>query len=85
MSDQPQRTGKCPVMHGHHAVGTTANQHWWPNQLNLKVLQQNSPLANPMSEDFDYAAEFATLDLDALKADLVALMRTSQPSPVPRL
>ena len=79
MSDQNTKsTGKCPVMHGPQARGTTANQHWWPNQLNLKILDQNSAQSNPMDEDFDYAAEFATLDLDAVKADLVALMTDSQ-------
>ena len=73
--------GKCPVLggsHAHTAAGTTANQHWWPNQLNLKVLQQNSPLSDPMGKEFNYAEEFKSLDLDALKKDLVALMTTSQ-------
>jgi len=54
------------------------NRDWWPNQLNLKVLQQHSPDADPMGDDFDYAAEFNSLDLDALKADLRALMTDSQ-------
>ncbi|MGA7757421.1 MAG: catalase/peroxidase HPI [Ilumatobacteraceae bacterium] len=74
--------GKCPVMHGPHAthtaVGSTANQHWWPNQLSLKMLNQNSPLIDPMGDDFDYAEEFETLDLAAVKADLTALMTDSQ-------
>ncbi len=65
---------RCPVMHGPHAahtaMGSTANQHWWPNQLNLKMLHQNSPKADPMGEDFDYAEEFKTLDLEAVKQDL---------------
>ncbi len=72
---------KCPVMggsHQHTAAGTTANQHWWPNQLNLKILQQSSPLSDPMGEDFNYAEEFKTLDLDALQKDLDALMTTSE-------
>ena len=73
---------KCPVMHGPHAtataVGSTANQHWWPNQLNLKILHQNSPASNPMGDDFDYAAEFRTLDLAAVKQDLTSLMTDSQ-------
>ena len=64
----------CPVMGGPHAghtaVGSTANQHWWPNQLSLTMLHQNSPMANPMGDDFDYAAEFKTLDLAAVKHDL---------------
>ena len=56
----------------------TLNQDWWPNQLNLKVLQQNSPAANPMGPDFNYAEEFKTLDLDAVKKDIEAVMTTSQ-------
>ncbi|WP_414690700.1 catalase/peroxidase HPI [Nocardioides sp.] len=54
------------------------NQDWWPNQLNLQVLHQHSPSADPMGEDFDYAEEFKSLDLDALKRDLVELMTTKQ-------
>jgi catalase-peroxidase len=54
------------------------NKDWWPNQLDLTVLHQHSPLSNPLGEDFDYADEFATLDLDALKRDLVEVMTTSQ-------
>jgi catalase-peroxidase len=72
----------CPVMSGpnsaHTAVGATANQHWWPNQLSLKMLHQNTPAGNPLGADFDYAAEFKTLDLAAVKADLAALMTDSQ-------
>ena len=72
---------KCPVLggpHRHTAVGATANQHWWPNQLNLKILHQNSPQSDPMGEDFNYAEEFKTLDLDALKNDVNQVMTTSQ-------
>ena len=54
------------------------NQDWWPNQLNLQVLHQHSPRSNPMDEGFDYAAEFAELDLDALQRDIVEVMTTSQ-------
>ncbi|WP_330335995.1 catalase/peroxidase HPI [Streptomyces sp. NBC_00557] len=54
------------------------NRDWWPNQLDLQVLHQHSPRANPMDEDFDYAKEFATLDVDALKRDVFEVMRTSQ-------
>jgi catalase-peroxidase len=54
------------------------NQDWWPNQLNLQVLHQHSPRSNPMGADFDYAAEFNTLDLDALKRDVIEVMTTSQ-------
>ncbi|MCC7364847.1 MAG: catalase/peroxidase HPI [Dehalococcoidia bacterium] len=57
---------------------TVTNQDWWPNQLSLKPLIQDSPLADPMGEDFDYAKEFKTLDLDALKKDIFELMTTSQ-------
>ncbi len=73
--------GKCPVMHGAHkqkSTGSTANQHWWPNQLNLKILHQNSPVIDPMGEEFDYAEEFESLDLDAVKKDLEALMMDSK-------
>ena len=57
---------------------TMSNQDWWPNQLNLKILHQNSPLSNPLGKDFSYAEEFKTLDLDALKNDIDELMTTSQ-------
>jgi catalase-peroxidase len=57
---------------------TTSNQDWWPNQLNLKVLHQNSPMSDPMGKDFNYAEEFKSLDLDALKKDIVEVMTTSQ-------
>jgi catalase-peroxidase len=56
----------------------TSNQDWWPNQLNLKILHQNSPLSNPMGEGFNYAEEFKKLDLEAVKKDLYALMTDSQ-------
>ena len=70
---------KCPVMGGAHThTGTTANLRWWPNQLNLKMLHQNSPMSDPMDETFNYAEEFKTLDLDALKQDIEAVMTTSQ-------
>ncbi|MCY3591809.1 MAG: catalase/peroxidase HPI [Acidobacteria bacterium] len=74
-------TGKCPVLAGtdrHSAMGTIANQRWWPNQLNLRALHQNSALADPMGEDFDYAEEFAKVDLDELKQDIEEVMTTSQ-------
>ena len=72
---------KCPVTgrdHKHTAGRGTSNRDWWPNQLNLKILHQNSPMSNPMGEDFNYAEEFKSLDLDALKKDLYALMTDSQ-------
>ncbi len=73
--------GKCPVMHGapkHASASLQSNRDWWPNQLNLKILHQNSSLSNPMDPDFDYAAAFKKLDLKAVKKDLFALMTTSQ-------
>ncbi|WP_343818903.1 catalase/peroxidase HPI [Dyella marensis] len=67
---------KCPF---HHAGKTgTSNKDWWPNQLNLKILHQHSPLTDPMDGDFDYAKAFGELDYDALKRDLHALMTDSQ-------
>ena len=71
--------GKCPVVHhAQTATGSMANQHWWPNQLNLRVLNQNSPLTDPMGDDFDYAAEFESVDYAALKQDIADLMTDSQ-------
>ncbi len=81
MSENMDSAGKCPVMGGHlsrTAGVTTANQHWWPNQLNLKMLHQNPPAGDPMGEEFNYAEEFKTLDLDALKNDIDEVMSTSQ-------
>jgi catalase-peroxidase len=72
---------KCPVLGGHQAHttnGALSNRDWWPNQLNLKTLHQNSSLSDPMGEEFDYAAEFKSLDLSAVKADIEAVMTTSQ-------
>ncbi|WP_425091521.1 catalase/peroxidase HPI [Tropicimonas sp. S265A] len=73
--------GKCPVMHG--AVRNTvfsvrSNGDWWPNQLNLKILHQNTPASSPLPSDFNYAEAFKVLDLSALKKDLTALMTDSQ-------
>ena len=76
-----ESTSKCPVLggaHRHTAIGATANQHWWPNQLNLKILHQSSPLSDPMGKEFNYAEEFKKLDLDALKKDIQTVMTTSQ-------
>ncbi len=70
---------KCPFTGGSVTkAGTRSDRDWWPNQLNLKILHQNSPLLDPMGKEFDYAAEFKTLDLDAVIADLHALMTDSQ-------
>ncbi|BAH40361.1 MAG TPA: catalase/peroxidase HPI [Gemmatimonas aurantiaca] len=73
--------GKCPVDHGSFkatTVGGRSNRDWWPNQLNLGMLHQNSPQAAPTGADFNYAEEFKTLDLAAVKQDLHALMTDSQ-------
>ncbi len=75
---------KCPVAHGggghdRAKIWGMSNRDWWPNQLHLEILSQQSEKTNPMGEDFDYAAEFKTLDLDAVVADLHALMTDSQP------
>ncbi len=77
MSDHKESAGKCPVTGGGHSKMMT-NRDWWPNQLNLNILHQNSPLSNPMGKDFNYAEEFKSLDLAAVKKDLFALMTTSQ-------
>ena len=72
---------RCPVTgktSRQVAGGGTSNRDWWPNQLNLKILHQNSNLINPMGEEFNYAEEFKKLDLEALKKDLHALMTDSQ-------
>ena len=89
MSDQPQTPTDAPA-NGSESENPVidaptakpgrphTNQDWWPNQLDLKVLHQHSPRANPMGEDFRYADAFATLDVEALKKDLVDVMTTSQ-------
>src|SRR5689334_3929472 len=66
---------KCPVTGGGRG---TSNREWWPNQLELKLLQQSHPSADPMGKEFNYAEEFKKLDLDALKKDIEAVMTTSQ-------
>src|SRR5690606_6169486 len=62
----------------HTSASALSIGDWWPNQLNLDILHQNSSLSNPMGEDFNYAEEFKKLDLDALKKDILELMTTSQ-------
>jgi catalase-peroxidase len=69
---------KCPVVHGTTNVGMRSNRDWWPNQLNLRILRQNSSLSNPMGGAFNYANEFKKLDFKALKKDLRGLMTASQ-------
>jgi catalase-peroxidase len=74
MSDQ----GKCPVPHGAHTTTSNPNTHWWPNSLNLDILHQHDTKTNPLGPDFDYIEELKTLDFEALKADVSALMTESQ-------
>lgn len=79
-NDAP-KTGGCPVMHSgakSASSGVRSNQDWWPNQLNLKILHQNSEKSDPMAPGFNYADAFKSLDLKAVKQDLVALMTDSQ-------
>jgi len=72
---------KCPIAHDRVAHPTQGgqNQEWWPRKLNLKILAKNPAVANPLGADFDYAKAFAALDLDAVKADIAVLLKTSQP------
>ncbi|GAA1288802.1 catalase/peroxidase HPI [Pseudonocardia aurantiaca] len=89
MSDSPdavvgemneESAGRCPVSAGrrNHPTEGAGNRDWWPNQLNLKILRKHPAVANPMGEDFDYAAEFNTVDLDALAKDVDEVMTSSQ-------
>ncbi len=83
LESELEKNGGCPVPHGipsgtHMDAGLMTNRDWWPNQLNLKVLHQNSSLIDPMGPAFRYADEFQKLDLVALKNDIFALMTRSQ-------
>jgi catalase-peroxidase len=79
MSELTEKTeGQCPVAHGQKPAGRRTNRDWWPNQLNINILHQHSPLSNPLGEAFNYAEEFKKLDLAAIKKDLYALMTDSQ-------
>ncbi|UCH14911.1 MAG: catalase/peroxidase HPI [Bacteroidales bacterium] len=82
MENNSDKISKCPVTGAtkKHSIGTsgTKNIDWWPNQLKLNILRQHSTLSNPMDEDFDYAKEFKSLDMKALKKDLHELMTDSQ-------
>ena len=72
-------SAKCPVMHNAHmATGSMSNSHWWPNQLNLRPLNKNSPQIDPLGGSFDYTTAFNGLDYAALKADLTSVMTDSQ-------
>jgi catalase-peroxidase len=79
--NDPSGVAKCPFMSGQltkAAGGGTRNRDWWPNQLNLNILRQHSELSNPLGTSFDYKKAFESLDYEALKADLTALMTDSQ-------
>ncbi|MFG0285439.1 MAG: peroxidase family protein, partial [Phycisphaerales bacterium JB039] len=76
-ADQARQTA-AGEGHEHKMTGAFSNQDWWPNQLNLEILHQNSLKSNPLGADFDYAAEFAKLDLAAVKRDIEEVMTTSQ-------
>ena len=77
--DHDLSTGKCPMGARRNAApGHPTNADWWPNQLNLKFLHPQSPLADPMDKDFNYAEAFKSLDLNAVIKDLHALMTDSQ-------
>jgi len=81
MQEDSNEKGKCPYGFDkpkHTKAGSRNNSTWWPNQLNLKILHQNSSLTNPMNDDFDYAKEFKSLDLNELKNDLYDLMTDSK-------
>ncbi|GAA3633323.1 catalase/peroxidase HPI [Microlunatus ginsengisoli] len=78
--EETPAAGGCPVLHDQqpHPTNGSANETWWPNRLNLKILAKNPAVANPLGEEFDYAAAFKTLDLAAVKADIAAVLTTSQ-------
>ena len=81
MSGTETKAGKCPVVHGnpsHATFGNRSNRDWWPKQLNLRILHQNSALTDPMDPSFNYAEAFKKLDYAAVKKDLHALMTDSQ-------
>ncbi|OZY84265.1 catalase/peroxidase HPI [Cellvibrio mixtus] len=76
--DNNQSAGKCPVMHGGNTASSKSNTAWWPNALNLDILHQHDRKTNPLGDDFNYAEAFKSLDLEAVKSDLKALMTDSQ-------
>ncbi len=78
MTENNGGVSKCPMSGANTESGSRSNRDWWPNQLNLKILHQHSPQSDPMGEEFNYAEEFKTLDLGALKQDIEEVMTTSQ-------
>lgn len=73
-----KNTGKCPIMHGGMTLVGTSNMDWWPNALNLDILHQHDTKTNPFGKNFNYREALKSLDIDALKKDLHALMTDSQ-------
>ena len=78
MTEQNGSTGKCPFSGANTSMSDRSNKDWWPNQLNLKILHQNPPSADPMGGEFDYAEEFKSLDLAAVKKDIEQVITDSQ-------
>ncbi|MFM4704020.1 catalase/peroxidase HPI [Aeromonas bivalvium] len=79
MSNNSERSqGKCPVMHGGTTAAEMANMEWWPKSLNFDILHQHDTKTNPLGQDFNYREALKSLDVDALKQDLLALMTDSQ-------
>ncbi|WP_345742634.1 peroxidase family protein, partial [Azonexus hydrophilus] len=78
-NQHPKSTGQCPVMHGAASSVSTNNMAWWPKALSLDILHQHDSKTNPLGADFNYREEVKKLDVEALKADLKALMTDSQP------
>ncbi|QEV16486.1 catalase/peroxidase HPI [Streptomyces alboniger] len=78
---KPEEVTGCPVAHGRapHPTQGGGNRQWWPERLNLKILAKNPAVANPLGEEFDYAAAFKALDLSAVKRDIAEVLTTSQP------
>lgn len=78
--EKPEGGGGCPVAHDRapHPTQGGGNRQWWPERLNLKILAKNPAVANPLGEQFDYAAAFNTLDLPAVKRDIAQVLTTSQ-------
>ena len=78
MNEHVKSTGKCPVMHGGNTAMGRSVMDWWPNALNLDILHQHDTKTNPLGPNFNYREELKKLDVEALKADLRALMLDSQ-------
>ena len=76
--DGSEKCPFAPATKKHTSAGAYSNSSWWPNQLNLRILHQNSPVTRPTNNDFSYSDKFKSLDLDALKKDLYDLMTDSQ-------